>query len=307
MAKDRIYFCQGCSAVLLHRVNFCPHCGDKQFYEDECENCGAAIKEDDEECPECYESIYTDEEKTRYCPWCGNNLDIDERDLDRKYCNADDCGKEIGGLIRYSEETGEPLTVNEILSVNDYVKEITDWLSNIYNSVFSNTYYYNLYPCFDRMLYIYDKTGSYSVNDFKSHFGKVLNDIYIHTVPDFYHLSSDDNLYILEDKEQHPPKNYKHCICAIGIEPAEVETVDHEEFKGEWGHYHPKYESYEHPGYIYKLDVSYIFVSSVTPELSQIGSVYDKYFLIITPEILKSIDIEKIWQGLNKKNKERSA
>ena len=60
MVKDRIYFCQGCSAVLAHRVKYCPHCGDMQIYEDECENCGTAITEDDEECPECYEPIYTE-------------------------------------------------------------------------------------------------------------------------------------------------------------------------------------------------------------------------------------------------------
>jgi len=299
MQKERIYFCQGCSAVLSHRVNYCPHCGDKQYYKDECEHCGTAISENDERCPECYEIIYTDEDNTRYCPYCGNNLDLEGRDLDLKYCWHDDCGKEIGGLIRYSEETGEPLTVEEILSKNDYVKEITDWLSNIYNSIYTGCY-----PAFDRMLYIYDTTGSYSVKDFKSQFEKIFDDIFIHTVSDFYSLSSDDNLYILEEKEKHPPKYYQHCLCVIGIKPAEVETINHEEFKGEWGHYHPKFKSYERPGYIYKPDVSYIFVSKVIPELSQIGSMYDKYFLIITPQILQSIDISNIWQTLKKKNKD---
>jgi len=298
MPKERIYFCQGCSAVLTHRVNYCPHCGNKQYYKDECENCGASISEDDEDCPECNFTIYTDEDKTRYCPYCGNNLDMEGRDFDLKYCWNDDCGKEIGGLIRYSEETGEPLTVEEILLKNDYVKEITDWLSNIYNQIYTG-----YYPVFDRMLYIYDKTGKYSVNDFKSHFGKVLKDIYIHTVQDFNHLSSDDNLFILEEKDKHPPKNYQHCLCVIGIEPAEVETINHEIFKGEWGHYKHKFDSYERPEHIYKPDVSYIFVSSVIPDLSQIGSIYDKYFLIISPEILNSIDISKTWKTLMKKNK----
>jgi len=298
MPKERIYFCQSCSTVLSHRVNYCPHCGGKQYYKDECENCGAVISENDEECPECNFTIYTDEDKTRYCPWCGTDLDIEERDLNKKYCWGEDCGKEIGGLIRYSEETGEPLTVEEILSKNDYVKEITDWLSYIYNQIYTG-----YYPAFDRMLYIYDKTGKYSVNDFKSHFRKVLKDIYIHTVPDFYHLSSDDNLFILEEKDKHPPKNYQYCLCVIGIEPAEVETINHETFKGKWGHYNPKFDSYERPGHIYKPDVSYIFVSSVIPDLSQIGSMYDKYFLIISPEILNSIDISKIWKTLMKKIK----
>jgi len=71
-------------------------------------------------------------------------------------------------------------------------------------------------------------------------------------------------------------------------------------FLGEWGHYRPKFESFEHPGYIYNPSVSYIFISSVIPELTKIGSMYDKYFLIITPEILKSIDISKIWRNLKK-------
>jgi len=297
MAKDRIYFCQGCSAVLTHRVKHCPHCGDMQIYEDECENCGTAITEDDEECPECYEPIYTDEEKERYCPWCGYNLDTDGRDLDLKYCNGVDCGKEIGGLIRYSEETGELLSVEEILSLNDYNKEMTDWLSSIYNNIPD---YYGGYPSFDRMLYIYDKKGKYSVKDFKSHFGKILNDIYIHTVPDFYLLSSDENLEILQDKEQHPPKNYQHCLCAIGIEPSDEKTESHVEFMGEWGHYNPKFKSYYYPGRIYEPDVSYVFISSVIPELTKIGSMYDKYFLIISPEILNTIDISKIWHNLKK-------
>jgi RNA polymerase subunit RPABC4/transcription elongation factor Spt4 len=124
MPKERIYFCQGCSAVLKRRVEYCPHCGDVQIYEDECENCGAAITENDEECPECYETIYTDEEKERYCPWCGYNLDTDGRDLGLKYCNGVDCGKELGGLIRYSENTGEPLSVEEILSKMIMLKKL---------------------------------------------------------------------------------------------------------------------------------------------------------------------------------------
>jgi len=300
-SKDRIYFCQGCSAVLHHRVKYCPHCGDKQFYEDKCENCGTKITEDDEECPECYDPIYTDEEKTRYCPWCGTNLDIEERDLERRYCWGDDCGKEIGGLIRYSEDTGEPLTVEEILSKNDYVKEITDWLSGIYNEIYD--WYF---PSFtDRMLYIYDKTGKYTVNDFKAHFGNILDDIYIHTVPDFNYFFSDAHYVVLEDKEEHPPNNYRHCLCAIGIKPYETMTDYHRIFLGEWSHYNPKFRSFEHPDYIYKPSVSYIFISSVIPELTKIGSMYEKYFLIISPEILQSLDISKIWKNLKKKHQKK--
>jgi len=298
MSKSKKYFCQGCSAVLSHRVCYCPHCGRKQYYNDECGYCGAPISENDEECPECFSTIQTDENNPRSCPNCGKDLDMESRNLELRYCFGDDCYREIGGLIRYSEETGDPLTVEEILSKNDYEKEVTDWLANIYNQ-----FYTGYYPAFDRMLYIYDKTGKYTVDDFKSHFGKVLDEIYIHTVSDFYQLSSDDNLYILEEKDKHPPKNYKHCLCVVGIEPAVEETIDHETFKGKWGHYNPTFESYERDGHIYKPDVSYIFVSSVIPDLAQIGSIHDRYFLLISPEILNSIDISKIWKNLMKKNK----
>jgi len=66
-----IYFCQGCSAVLSHRLNFCPHCGEKQFYNDECDYCGADISETDDYCPECGDHINRDEDNLRTCPECG--------------------------------------------------------------------------------------------------------------------------------------------------------------------------------------------------------------------------------------------
>ena len=144
MSKSKKYFCQGCSAVLSHRVCYCPHCGRKQYYNDECGYCGAPISENDEECPECFSTIQTDENNPRSCPNCGKDLDMESRNLELRYCFGDDCYREIGGLIRYSEETGDPLTVEEILSKNDYEKEITDWLANIYNQ-----FYTGYYPAFD--------------------------------------------------------------------------------------------------------------------------------------------------------------
>jgi len=140
MENQTIYFCQGCSAVLYHRVKFCPHCGSQQFYDYTCDNGGIEVTEFDDECPECGFDVYSDEFRPRGCPWCGYDLDTGGRDLDRRYCNGVDCGKEIGGLIRYSDETGEELPVDEILARNDYRKELKDWLVSVYNNIY-NTYY----------------------------------------------------------------------------------------------------------------------------------------------------------------------
>jgi methionyl-tRNA synthetase len=52
-----IYFCQGCGAVLEHRVKYCPHCGTKQYYEDKCSYCGADYKEGDTDCPDVVLSL----------------------------------------------------------------------------------------------------------------------------------------------------------------------------------------------------------------------------------------------------------
>jgi len=161
MENQTIYFCQGCSAVLYHHVKFCPHYGEKQYYEYTCDNCGTEVTEFDDDCPECGSSVYSDEFRPRSCSWCGNDLDIDGRNLDRRYCNGVDCGKEIGGLIRYSDETGEELSLDEILARNDYRKELKDWLISVYNNI-HDTYD----PCFDRLLYIYDKNNIYMGKDF---------------------------------------------------------------------------------------------------------------------------------------------
>jgi RNA polymerase subunit RPABC4/transcription elongation factor Spt4 len=293
-SDKHIYFCQGCSAVLKKRVNYCPHCGDKQFYEDKCSSCNADINENDKYCPECGDYIERDEDKTRYCPYCGYNLDTNDRDLDLKYCSGVDCGKEIGGLIRYSEQTGGRLSLDEIFAKNDHEKEITDWLASVSNGVNDTCL-----SCFDRMLYIYDKTQSYSSHRFISDFSSVFEGIYIHKVDDFEFLTDDKNLEILSAKEKHPSNNYKHCLCTIDIREYSQETEAHDFLEGCKDIYYFNLTD-DRAKIIRKLDVSFVFISGFLPEQTKLGTIYDKYFLTITPEILKSVEISKIWKKLKK-------
>jgi RNA polymerase subunit RPABC4/transcription elongation factor Spt4 len=287
-----IYFCQGCSAVLEHRVKYCPHCGREQIYDDTCGHCGADVKEEDKYCPECGDYIERDEDKTRYCPNCSNNLDTDGRHLDLKYCFGDDCGIEIGGLIRYSEQTGEPLPIDEILTQNNYEKEIADWFTSIHNN--ANDGYLH---CFDRMLYIYDKAELYKINQVVDDFSKVLDDIYIYPLEEFSSLWDDSVLMALADNEKHPPLNNQFCLCATYIPACEEETEAHEIIEECKGKYRPKIEGHYYQRK-YELNVSFVFVSNVLPEVSKIGTIYDKHILTVTPEILKSLDISKLWKGL---------
>jgi predicted RNA-binding Zn-ribbon protein involved in translation (DUF1610 family) len=298
MPAKHIYFCQSCSAVLKNRVKYCPHCGDKQFYEDKCPSCNADIDGNDEYCPECGDYIERDEDKTRYCPYCGYNLDTDGRDLDLKYCSGVDCGKEIGGLIRYSEQTGVRLGLDEMFEKNDYIREITDWLASVSNDV-NHTYL----SCFDRMLYIYDKTQSYSSRRFVAEFSSVFEGIYIHKVDEFEMLTDERNLEILSTMEKHPFNNDKHCLCAIDIKEYSQETTEAHDFLEGCKDIYYCNLSDDLAKIIQKLDVSFIFISGFLPEQTKIGTIYDKYFLTITPEILKSVDISKIWKNLKREVK----
>jgi hypothetical protein len=220
---------------------------------------------------------------------------MDGRQLDLKYCSGVDCGKEIGGLIRYSEETGEPLPLNELLNKNNYEKEIADWLAGIYNAVYGG-----YIPCYDRMLYVYDQSKTYTADNFATDFHDVLENIFIHRINDFIFLKEDENLDILSDKEKHPPKNYIHCLCIIDIWDYDDETDAHDILNERKGRYRPKIRSYYYDRE-YELDVSFVFISRFLPEQAKIGSIYDKYILIITPEILKSLDIAKMWRNLKEK------
>jgi len=292
MAKERIYFCQGCSAVLNHQVNYCPHCGQGQSYEDKCENCGTAITEDDEECPECYDPIYTDEEKTRYCPWCGYNLDMDGRNLDRKYCSGTDCGKEIGGLIRYSEETGEQLSVDEIIKINDYNKEMKDWVSGLFH-------YDNFYH---RMLYIYDKTNKYKSKDFIKDYSSIFEGITTFGLNDFSLLEKEENYQRLMVENKLTAYSDKiHCICVIDIGAYSEEIEAHIIIEYCKDIYYYSSKDYDYSDIVKNFDVAFVFVSNVLPEQAKLGSFTEKYFLLITPEKLKTIDIKKIWQDLKEK------
>ena len=285
-----IYFCQGCSAVLSHRLNFCPHCGEKQFYNDECDYCGADISETDDYCPECGDHINRDEDNLRTCPECGYELDIDGRNLELKYCSGSDCGKEIGGLIRYSVETGEPLTVDEIFKINDYKKEITDWISGIF--------YFNSF--YQRMLYIYDETGKYTSNDFLNDFSASFEGINLFSINDFSLLANEDNYQKLMVENKYSSKRNKHCICVIDIGEYsdKVEAHDIIEYcKDIYGFG----TEYDYSDIVKKFDVAFVFISNVLPEQTKIGSMYDKHFLIISPDILKTMDIGNIWKTFMEK------
>jgi RNA polymerase subunit RPABC4/transcription elongation factor Spt4 len=280
-----IYFCQDCSAVLNHRVNYCPYCGRKQFYQDECEDCGAAITENDEYCPECDELIERDEDKTRYCPNCGYDLDTDGRDLNRKYCNGEDCGKEIGGLIRYSAKTGETLSVEDILKINDYKKEITDWISGIFG--------YNSF--YQRMLYIYDKSKKFKGKDFLTEYSDYLEGINIYHIEDFKLLADENNYKKLMVENPFSSRPHKHCICVIDIDKFNENVEAHaiiEYCKDFYG----LGAEYDYSDVVRKFDVSFVFVSSFLPEETKICNYNDKYCLLVSPEILRTLEIDEIWK-----------
>jgi len=292
MENQTIYFCQGCSAVLYHRVKYCPHCGEKQYYEYTCDNCNTEVTEFDDYCPECGDYVYSDEFKPRSCKNCGYDLDIDGRNLDRRYCNGSDCGKEIGGLIRYSEETGKELSLKKILDKNDYRKELKDWLKSIYNSIYDTGF-----SCFNRLLYVYDKKGTFMAKDFIEYFRSMFEDQFMYELKIFDHLSYDENIDVLLDKEKHLPKKEQHCFCVMNTFPNSEKTDANTIIEEYVGDYTPGMVS-EYFDTIKKLNVTFVFVSSNLPEVSKIYDMYDKHILIVTPEKLNSINISKLWKQI---------
>jgi hypothetical protein len=222
----------------------------------------------------------------------GYNLDRDGRRLDLKYCSSVDCGTENGGLIRYSEETGEPLPLIEMLNKNNYEIEIADWLAGIYNVVYGG-----YITCYDGMLYIHDQSKTYTFDNFTSDFHDILENIFIHCIDDFVSRVEDENLDILSDTTKHSPRNYGHCLCVIDIRDYNDETDAHEILNEGKGKYRQKIKSC-HCDKRYELDVSFVFISRFLPAQTKIGSIYDKYILIVTTEMLKLLDIAKMWRKL---------
>jgi hypothetical protein len=53
----------------------------------------------------------------------------------------------------------------------------------------------------------------------------------------------------------------------------------------------------------YEPGVFFVFVSGFSSGLAKIGSIYNKYILIVTPEILESLDIKYRMGGRWKDNK----
>jgi hypothetical protein len=248
-------------------VKHCPYCGTEQCHEDKCSHCGSDY----------------------------SKSDTDGRWLDLKYFSCVGCGKEIGGSIRYSEETGEPLPLNEMLNKNNYEKEITDWFVGIYNAAHGG-----YITCYDRMLYKYDQLKTYTSDNFTVDFYDALKNIFVHRINDFVLLRDDENLYILSDKERHSPKNYNHYLCVIDIWNYDNETYAHDILNKCKGRYKSKIKSYYYDRK-YELDMSFVFISGLSPDQTKIGSIYDKCILIVTPVILGSVDIAKMWQNLKEK------
>jgi hypothetical protein len=67
--------------------------------------------------------------------------------------------------------------------------------------------------------------------------------------------------------------------------------------------YRPKIKSYYYDRE-YSLDVSFVFFSRFLPEQTKIGSIYDKHILTVTPEILESLDMVKMWRSIRGKQGE---
>ena len=294
MAHKRIYFCKGCSAVLDRQVDYCPHCGTMQYYKIKCENCDFETEDGSLfECPECGYDLLSNENETRCCPYCGESLDAEGRDLDRRYCNTSDCGREIGGLIRYSENTGEPLTVDQILSSNDYNKEITDWLKSIYNEAHNGSY-----NTFYRLLFIYDKTGKYKGDDFVNDYKSIFENIPFHSISDFENLTDNNNITTLSSiSKRNLLKAEKHCICTIDLDAYKEGIISHTVISEYVSDYTPGYES-EFFKSFRNISATFIFFSSHLPEETKLYSMYDKHILIVSPEILKGFNLCKLWNDI---------
>jgi hypothetical protein len=201
---------------------------------------------------------------------------------------------EIGGLIRYSSETGEELPLENILKNNDYTLEITDWLTNLYNERYG-TFKHCLYY---RMLYIYDNTGKYTSEKFISDFTTRINDFKTLSLSNFSELEDDEIIEkISNSKKSQAVENDKHCVCAINISEYSEITEPHHIIECCKDIYYFGGD-YDYKDTVRSFDVTFVFISSCLPEASQIGSIYDKHTLIITPEVFKSIDIGKIWLSL---------
>ena len=296
MSKKQVYFCGGCSAVFENKIEYCPHCGRKQYYNYVCENC--SFETDDEtikECPECNFDVIYEEYEYRSCPNCGYNHDTDGRNLSLKYCYGSDCGMEIGGLIRYSDKTGKPLTVDQIFTVNDYTKELKDWLKCLYSEGTDDT--------FHRLLYIYDKNGKYTGQNFIDTYLPILEDYPAHYISDFSKLTDDINIDILTTiSKREQTSQDLHCICTIDINAYKERTVAHDVIKEYVYDYIPGYET-DFFDIFRKISATFIFISSHLPEETKLYDMFDRHILIVSPEILKSVDIKKIWKEIKEEAK----
>jgi hypothetical protein len=154
---------------------------------------------------------------------------------------------EIGGLIRYSEDTGNELSLSEMLVRNNYGNALSDWLTDEHNAL-----YKSYISCYHRMLYICDKPNQFSINGFIKEIQDTIEGIYIYHLKDFNELPSDEVLELLSNQEKHPPAKYKHCICLVEIGKYEKMCDAHSVIEGCLDKYISKIE--------YDLDVSFIFI-----------------------------------------------
>jgi len=97
-------FCRRCGGKLSKMTSFCPHCGEKQYWE--CPSCGERLDETDY-CGDCNKNI---QNRDRYCPNCGESQAIEGGTGDDfKWCWKYDCGFKFGKGKKYCENCGEAL------------------------------------------------------------------------------------------------------------------------------------------------------------------------------------------------------
>jgi hypothetical protein len=151
------------------------------------------------------------------------------------------------------------------------------------------------------LLFIYDKTNTYTGKDFIEDFGTFFDEQFIHHITDFDLLTDNMNLDILLDKEKHMPNKKQHCLCVIDARAFDEETDAHTIIQEYVGDYMPGDES-DNFDIVRKLNVSFIIISGNLPEETKIYSMYDKHILIITPEKLRSVNVSKLWKKIKEEN-----
>jgi hypothetical protein len=116
-----------------------------------------------------------------------------------------------------------------------------------------------------------------------------------------YYTCCGYNLGIISNKIKQLSQNDDHCLCVINICDYVDETEVCDILNECKGRHKPNIRSYYYDRK-YGLSISFVFFSSCSLEQAKTGNIHDRNILVVTPEILSSLDVAKKWRSI-KKNK----